>query len=75
MEVKEDLNRLILEKSGAKPAKNLQAEKDQDMIETCVGTLSLSFELGERLQVVMKIIDDREIESLQVFGTESGVNS
>ena len=56
------------EKDGwAKLAKNLKAEIDEDMIEACRGILSLPFELGERQQVAVKIVDDRGIESLKIL--------
>jgi adenine-specific DNA-methyltransferase len=48
-----------------KLAKNLKAEIDEDKIEAFNGTVSLSFEPGNK--VAVKIIDDRGIESLRVI--------
>jgi hypothetical protein len=44
-------------------AKNLRAEIDEEKMEVFKGTISLPFELGDRKQVAIKIIDDRGIES------------
>ena len=47
-------------------AKNLRAEIDEEKIEAFRGTVSLPFELGDRKQVAVKIVDDRGIESLKI---------
>ena len=51
----------------AKLAKNLQAEIDEDLIETFRGTQSLPFAPGEHKRIAVKIIDDRGIESLKLL--------
>jgi adenine-specific DNA-methyltransferase len=48
-------------------AKNLRAEIDEEKIEAFRGTTSLPFELGDRKQVAIKIVDDRGIESLKII--------
>jgi adenine-specific DNA-methyltransferase len=48
-------------------AKNLRAEIDEEKIEAFRGTVSLPFELGNRKQVAVKIVDDRGIESLKII--------
>lgn len=48
-------------------AKNLRAEIDEVKIEAFRGTVSLPFEIGERKQVAVKIVDDRGIESLKII--------
>jgi adenine-specific DNA-methyltransferase len=47
----------------ARLAKNLKAEIDEELIEAYRGTISLPFEPGDHKRVVVKIIDDRGIES------------
>ena len=51
-----------------KLAKNLKAEIDEEKIESFNGTVSLSFKPGKT--IVVKIIDDRGIESLRVLGAD-----
>jgi adenine-specific DNA-methyltransferase len=48
-------------------AKNLRAEIDEEKIEAFRGTVSLPFEIGDRKQVAVKIVDDRGIESLKII--------
>ena len=48
-------------------AKNLKAEIDEELMEVYTGTVSLPFELGERQQVAVKIVDHRGTESLRVL--------
>ena len=48
-------------------AKNLRAEIDEEKIEAFRGTISFPFELGDRKQVAIKIVDDRGIESLKII--------
>lgn len=54
----------------AKLAKNLKAEIDEDLIEAYRGTVSLPFEAGEHKRIAVKIVDDRDIESLKVLEVE-----
>jgi adenine-specific DNA-methyltransferase len=52
----------------AKIGKSLMAELDEDMLDRLyTGDVSLSFELGDRRRVAVKIIDDRGIESLRII--------
>ena len=51
----------------ARLARNLKAEIDTDLIEAYRGTESLPFEAGEHGRVVVKIVDDRGIESLKAI--------
>ncbi len=55
------------EKDGwTRLAKNLKAEIDEEKIEAFKGTVSLPFKKPKSLQVAVKIIDDRGIESLKI---------
>ncbi len=56
------------EEGWAKPARNLKAEIDVELIEAYRGPASLLFEPGERRRIAVKIVDDRGIESLKVIG-------
>ncbi len=49
-----------------RPAKNLKAEINEELIEAYRGTISLPFEPGDHRRVAVKIIDDRGIESLKI---------
>ena len=51
----------------AKLARNLKAEIDEERIEAYRGTVSLPFEEGEYKRVAVKIMDDRDIESLELL--------
>ncbi len=51
----------------SKLAKNLKAEIDRELIEAYRGTVSLPFSAGEYKQCAVKIIDDRDIESLRII--------
>ncbi len=56
------------EKEGwAKLARNLKAEIDEELIEAYRGTVSLPFEAGDKKRIAVKIVDDREIESLKIL--------
>ena len=48
-------------------ARNLKAEIDKEKIEAFKGTVSLPFEKGDNAKIAVKIIDDRNIESLRVI--------
>ena len=48
-------------------AKNLKAEIDEDLIEQYRGTLSLPFAPGQHNRIAVKIIDDRGIESCELW--------
>jgi adenine-specific DNA-methyltransferase len=50
----------------ARLARNLKAEIDSELIEKYRGTVSLPFEPGPNKRIVVKVIDDRGIESLKV---------
>jgi adenine-specific DNA-methyltransferase len=50
-----------------KLAKVLKAEINHDLIETYCGTESLPFTVKENTLVVVKIVDNRGIESLKVI--------
>ena len=50
----------------ARLARNLKAEMDTERIKAYRGTVSLLFEAGQQMQVAVKIVDDRGIESLKV---------
>jgi adenine-specific DNA-methyltransferase len=54
-------------KGWAKPARNLKAEIDEELIEAYRGTVSLPFEAGEHKRIAVKIVDDRGIESLKMM--------
>ena len=55
-------------KSGwAGLAKTLSAEIDAELAEAYRGTVSLPFELGERRQVAVKVIDRRGVESVRIL--------
>ncbi len=59
------------EKEGwSRLARNLKAEIDEELIEAYRGTVSLPFEPGENRRVVVKIVDDRGIESLKIIEVE-----
>ncbi len=63
------------EKEGwTKLAKNLKTEIDDDMIEAYRGTVSLPFEMGDKEQVAVKIVDDRGVESLRILPLYKGKN-
>ena len=53
-----------------RPAKNLKAEIDAELIEACRDTVSLPFEPGEHRRIAIKVVDDRGIESLMMMGVE-----
>lgn len=58
--------------SGAKEgwtklAKNLNAEIDQELIESYHGSISLPFTFGDYKRIAVKIVDDRGIESLKLI--------
>jgi adenine-specific DNA-methyltransferase len=46
---------------------NLKVEIDEELIEVYRGTESLPFTEGEHHRIVVKIVDDRGIESLKVL--------
>lgn len=48
-------------------AKTLSAEIDAELAEAYRGTVSLPFELGERRQVAVKVIDRRGVESVRIL--------
>jgi len=50
----------------ARLAGNLKAEIDEERIQAYRGTVSLPFEPGQHKRVVVKIVDDRGIESLKI---------
>jgi adenine-specific DNA-methyltransferase len=54
----------------ARPARNLKAEIDPDLIQAYRGTVSLPFEPGEFKRVAVKVIDDCGIESLKIVEVE-----
>jgi len=43
------------------------SEIDEEKIEAFKGTVSLLFEKGDNSKIAVKIIDDRDIESLRVM--------
>ncbi|MCP9439843.1 MAG: hypothetical protein NNA20_10905 [Nitrospira sp.] len=47
--------------------RNLKAEIDEERIEAYRSTVSLPFEPGEHRCIVVKIVDDRGIESFKVM--------
>ena len=49
-----------------KLARNLKAEIDLDLIEAYRGTVSLPFEAEEHSRAAVKIVEDRDIESLKI---------
>jgi adenine-specific DNA-methyltransferase len=51
----------------SKLAKNLKAQIDEEKIEAYQGNVSLPFKIGDHLQIAVKIIDDRGIESLKII--------
>ena len=54
----------------SRPAKNLKAEIDEELIEAYRGTVSLQFEIGDNKRIAVKIVDDRGIESLKIMEVE-----
>ena len=50
---------------GARPARNLKAETDEELIEAYRGTVSLPFEPGDHRRIAVKIVNDRGVESLR----------
>ncbi len=48
-------------------AKNLKAEIDEELIEAYRGTVSFPFEIGDNKRIVVKIVDDRGIESFKIM--------
>ncbi|MCL0088616.1 site-specific DNA-methyltransferase [Dehalococcoidia bacterium] len=62
---------MAAEKEGwSRLARNLKAEIDEELIEAYRGTVSLPFDPGENRRVVVKIVDDRGIESLKIIEVE-----
>jgi adenine-specific DNA-methyltransferase len=55
----------------ARLARTLRAEVDPDLVEHYRGTVSLPFEPGDHHRVAVKIVDDREIESLKILDLAS----
>lgn len=47
--------------------KHLKAAVDEERIEVYRGTGSLPFESGEHQRIAVKIVDDRDIESLKIL--------
>ncbi len=57
----------------SKLARNLKSEIDDELIKAYRGTLPLPFDLGENERIAVKIIDDRGIENLRVWGAPTEV--
>jgi len=57
-----------IQEEYVKLAKNLKAEIDEELIDAYRETISLPFEPGQYKRIAVKIVDDRNVQSLKVMG-------